>query len=44
METAKNYYNKQYESREEYEARFATFKETLAFINKHNADATKTRK
>jgi C1A family cysteine protease len=37
-------YGKQYSSQEEYNARFATFKETLAFIEKHNADTTKTHK
>jgi C1A family cysteine protease len=37
-------YNKQYASKEEYSARFEIFKETITFINTHNADDTKTHK
>lgn len=36
-------YNKVYATQKEYDARFEIFKGTLAFINTHNADPTKTR-
>jgi len=37
-------YNKVYADKQEYETRFEIFKETLQFIETHNADATKTHK
>jgi len=37
-------FNRQYASEEEYAARFETFKETLEFIETHNADTSKTHK
>jgi len=37
-------YNKVYANQKEYDTRFETFKETVDFINTHNADSTKTHK